>query len=84
LAKPSFQSWLTIFVASSGIEAAICGTIAIDRMVFLSGISSTSSLSVLAKTFKHHEIARFSEAHGVNIRWLLEGQGRIFNSGAPS
>jgi hypothetical protein len=27
---------------------------------------------------KHHEIACFSEAHGVNLEWLLEGKGRIF------
>ena len=32
---------------------------------------------------KHHEIARFSEAHGVNIGWLLEGEGPMFKSGAP-
>jgi hypothetical protein len=32
---------------------------------------------------KHHEIACFSEAHGVNLEWLLEGKGRIFNSGVP-
>jgi hypothetical protein len=34
-----------------------------------------------ALTLKHHEIARFSEQHGVNIEWLLEGKGRIFNRG---
>jgi hypothetical protein len=27
---------------------------------------------------KHHEIAEFTEKHGVNIEWLLEGRGRIF------
>ena len=27
---------------------------------------------------KHHEIARFTEVHGVNLEWLLEGKGRIF------
>ena len=27
---------------------------------------------------KHHEIAEFTEKHGVNIEWLLEGKGRIF------
>ena len=27
---------------------------------------------------KHHEIANFTEKHGVNIEWLLEGKGRIF------
>jgi hypothetical protein len=32
---------------------------------------------------KHHEIAKFTEEHGVNLEWLLEGVGRIFNSGAP-
>ena len=32
---------------------------------------------------KHHEIACFSEAHGVNLEWLLEGKGRIFKSGVP-
>jgi hypothetical protein len=31
-----------------------------------------------ALTLKHQEIARFSEQHGVNIEWLLEGRGRIF------
>jgi hypothetical protein len=31
-----------------------------------------------ALTLKHQEIARFSEHHGVNIEWLLEGKGRIF------
>jgi hypothetical protein len=31
-----------------------------------------------ALTLKHQEIARFSERHGVNIEWLLEGKGRIF------
>jgi hypothetical protein len=29
-------------------------------------------------TLKHHEIAEFTEKHGVNIEWLLEGKGRIF------
>ena len=32
---------------------------------------------------KHHEIANFTEKHGVNLEWLLEGRGRIFKSGAP-
>ena len=27
---------------------------------------------------KHHEIANFTEKHGVNLGWLLEGKGRIF------
>jgi hypothetical protein len=31
-----------------------------------------------ALTLKHQEIARFSEQHGVNIGWLLEGRGRVF------
>jgi hypothetical protein len=26
---------------------------------------------------KHHEIANFTEVHGVNLEWLLEGKGRI-------
>jgi hypothetical protein len=29
-------------------------------------------------TLKHHEIAKFTEKHGVNLEWLLEGRGRIF------
>jgi hypothetical protein len=29
-------------------------------------------------TLKHHEIANFTEKHGVNVEWLLEGKGRIF------
>jgi hypothetical protein len=32
---------------------------------------------------KHHEIAKFTEKHGVNLGWLLKGEGRIFESGAP-
>jgi hypothetical protein len=31
-----------------------------------------------ALTLKHHEIANFTEKHGVNLEWLLEGKGRIF------
>ena len=31
-----------------------------------------------ALSLKHHEIAEFTEKHGVNIEWLLEGKGRIF------
>jgi hypothetical protein len=27
---------------------------------------------------KHHEVARFTEKHGVNLGWLLEGKGHIF------
>jgi hypothetical protein len=27
---------------------------------------------------KHHEIGEFTEKHGVNLEWLLEGKGRIF------
>ena len=27
---------------------------------------------------KHHEIANFTEKHGVNVEWLLEGKGSIF------
>jgi hypothetical protein len=29
-------------------------------------------------TLKHLEIAEFTEKHGVNLEWLLEGKGRIF------
>jgi hypothetical protein len=29
-------------------------------------------------TLKHHEIGKFTEKHGVNVEWLLEGKGRIF------
>jgi hypothetical protein len=32
---------------------------------------------------KHEEIARFSEVHGVNLKWLFEGEGQIFKSMAP-
>ena len=31
-----------------------------------------------ALSLKHHEIANFTEKHGVNVEWLLEGRGRIF------
>lgn len=35
-------------------------------------------------TLKHHEIAMFTERHGVNLEWLLEGKGRIFkDKGEP-
>jgi hypothetical protein len=27
---------------------------------------------------KHREIGEFTEKHGVNLEWLLEGKGRIF------
>jgi hypothetical protein len=27
---------------------------------------------------KHEEVGRFTETHGVNLGWLLEGKGRIF------
>ena len=37
-----------------------------------------------AMTCKHHEIANFTEKHGVNVGWLLEGKGRIFKSGPTS
>jgi uncharacterized lipoprotein YmbA len=33
---------------------------------------------------KHHEIAEFTEKHGVNVEWLLEGNGRIFEKDAFS
>jgi hypothetical protein len=33
-----------------------------------------------AMTCKHHEIAKFTEKHGVNVEWLLEGKGRIFKN----
>jgi hypothetical protein len=33
-----------------------------------------------ALTLKHHEIANFTEKHGVNLEWLLEGRGRIFKT----
>ena len=29
---------------------------------------------------KHHEIANFTEKHGGNLEWLLEGKGRIFKN----
>jgi hypothetical protein len=29
---------------------------------------------------KHHEIAEFTEKHGVNLEWLLEGRGRVFKT----
>ncbi|MBR1277737.1 hypothetical protein [Bradyrhizobium sp. AUGA SZCCT0283] len=34
-----------------------------------------------ALTLKHHEIAKFTEKHGVNLEWLLEGKGSIFKNG---
>jgi hypothetical protein len=37
-----------------------------------------------ALTLKHHEIANFTEKHGVNLAWLLEGKGQIFESGPTS
>jgi hypothetical protein len=33
-----------------------------------------------ALTLKHQRIAQFSEQHGVNLEWLLEGRGRIFKA----
>ena len=33
-----------------------------------------------ALSLKHHEIAEFTEKHGVNLEWLLEGRGRIFKT----
>jgi hypothetical protein len=27
---------------------------------------------------KHHQIGEFTEKHGVNLEWLLEGKGRVF------
>jgi hypothetical protein len=36
----------------------------------------------LALTLKHHEISKFTEKHGVNLEWLLEGRGPIFKGGA--
>jgi hypothetical protein len=33
-----------------------------------------------ALSLKHHEIAKFTEVHGVNLEWLLEGPGRIFEA----
>jgi hypothetical protein len=31
-----------------------------------------------ALKLKHHEITEFTEKHGVNLEWLLEGKDRIF------
>jgi len=33
-----------------------------------------------ALKLKHEEVARFTEKHGVNLEWLLEGKGRIFQN----
>ena len=33
-------------------------------------------------SLKPHEIAKFTEKHGVNVEWLLEGKGRIFKKDA--
>jgi hypothetical protein len=33
---------------------------------------------------KYQEIANFTEKHGVNLAWLLEGKGQIFESGPTS
>jgi len=32
---------------------------------------------------KHREIANFTEARGVNLEWLFEGEGRIFKKDRP-
>jgi hypothetical protein len=32
---------------------------------------------------KHQEIAEFTEKHGVNLEWLLEGRGRVFKTDPP-
>jgi hypothetical protein len=29
---------------------------------------------------KHHQIGEFTEKHGVNLEWLLEGRGRVFKN----
>jgi hypothetical protein len=34
-----------------------------------------------ALTLKHEEIAGFSEQYGVNIEWLLGGEGRVYRGG---
>ena len=41
--------------------------------IFLASANTTVSL-------KQQEIARFSDQHGVNLEWLLEGKGRIFRN----
>jgi hypothetical protein len=33
-----------------------------------------------ALTLKHHQIANFAEKHGVNLEWLFEGKGRVFET----
>jgi len=35
-------------------------------------------------TLKHREIAKFHHKHGVNLEWLLEGRGRVFNNEPPN
>jgi hypothetical protein len=52
----------------------------IKNIVASRDLSDEEIRSVLK--LKHHEIACFSKAHGVNLEWLLEGKGRIFESGA--
>jgi DNA-binding transcriptional MerR regulator len=37
-----------------------------------------------ALTLKHHEIAKFTERHGVNPEWLFEGRGRVFKNDPPN
>jgi hypothetical protein len=33
-----------------------------------------------ALSLRHHQIAEFTEKHGVNLEWLLEGKGRVFKT----
>jgi DNA-binding transcriptional MerR regulator len=35
-------------------------------------------------TLKHHEIAKFTERHGVNPEWLFEGKGPVFKNAPPN
>lgn len=57
--------------------------IAMRRRIY--DIAASLNLSVKeikpALTLKHHEIAKFTEKHGVNLEWLLEGKGRVLKNG---
>jgi DNA-binding transcriptional MerR regulator len=50
----------------------------INIVALLRGLSVEEIKPVL--TLKHSQIAKFTEERGVNLEWLLEGRGRVFNN----
>jgi hypothetical protein len=67
-----------------GAQPRVWGSHAAPDQDSRSGSGSSVEEIKPVSTLKHYQIAKFTEKHGVNLEWLLEGRGRAFINEPPN